>query len=292
MKKKYHISYDYLKEPLLFGQIKLFQIGRLYCMPAAVIREHVHMDWYELTIVTDGKGSVITNGKSVDVGKGDIYLSFPGDFHKITSSEYDPLKYDFFSFSSTDADTDAVFRSISAERSAYNRRVISNPKIGTLVSFAIAEFFEQNPWREKMLELLLEEIVIYLMRDCTDNSRETFQNTLLSKEELCYQIMHLVDTRLYSISNLSFLSEDLGYNYSYLSRIFKQTTGITISSYYQNRRLTAAKLLIDEGRMRFSRIAQMLNFSSPYAFSKAFKNQFGCSPQNYKESRTHKHTTA
>ena len=292
MKKKYHISYNYLKDPLQFGQIKLFQIGRLYCMPAAVIPEHAHMDWYELTIVTDGKGTVTTNGKAAEVGKGDIYLSFPGDFHKIVSSTYDPLKYDFFSFSSTDRDVDDVFKGISAERSAHDCRIISDSKIATLVSFTIAEFFEQNPWREEMLELLLAEIVIYLMRDCTDNSRETFQNTPLSKEEMCYQIMHLVDTQLYAISSLSFLSEALGYNYSYLSRVFKQTTGTTISGYYQNRRLTAAKLLIDEGRMRFSRIAQMLNFSSPYAFSKAFKQQFGCSPQRYKEARTEKHTAA
>lgn len=283
MKKKYHIIYDYVKEPLLYGSINLFQIGRLYCMPSAVVPEHAHRDWYELTIVTDGNGWVTTNGKSMAVSKGDIYLSFPSDFHKITSSNANPLKYDFFAFSSTNAEVDTIFKRIASENSSFDQRIITDPKIGSFVAFAIAEFYEQNTYKVKMLELLFEQIIILLIRACTVKVKQTFQNHPLSREELCYQIMYLIDTQLFSITNLSFLSDVLGYNYSYLSRIFKQTTGITISDYYQDRRLTAAKQLIEEGRVRFSGIAQMLNFSSQYAFSKAFKNRFGCSPQRYRE---------
>lgn len=270
----------------MFGKTKLFQLGRLYCMPGAVIKEHVHLDWYELTIVTDGKGLVTTNGRSVEVKKGDIYFSFPGDFHKITSSETAPLKYDFFSFASIDADIDGAFRKISSERSRFDQRLLSDDKIGDLVSLAIAEFFESDAYRERVLELVLEEIILFLLRACRLEKKEAFQKHPRSTEELCYQIMYLIDSRLYSVSNLSFLGEELGYNYAYLSKIFRQTTGTTISDYYQNRRLTAAKLLIEEGRVSFSRIAQMLNFSSLYAFSKAFKNRFGYAPKSYRETVT------
>lgn len=284
MDKLYHIDYTYLREPLLFGNIKLFQIGRRYCAPSAVIQEHVHMNWYELTIVTDGKGWVTTNGQAVEVRKGNIYLSFPGDFHEITSSEQNPLKYDFFTFSSIDPEIDETLKTISIERSRPDLRLIEDSKISQFVAFAIAEFCEENTYRAKMLELLSGEIVILLMRSCIVKDKKSFHISPIFKEELCYQIMHLIDTNLYSVSKLSFLSDALGYNYSYLSRIFKETTGTTISDYYQNRRLTAAKLLIEEGRIRFSKIAQMLNFSSQYAFSKAFKNHFGCSPQKYQET--------
>lgn len=286
MKKKYHISYDYVEEPILYGKIKLFQIGRLYCMPSAVVPEHTHNDWYELTIVTDGTGWVTTNGESLPVSKGDIYLSFPEDVHKITSSKADPLKYDFFSFCCTEKETDGIFKKIAIEKSRFDQRIIVDPQIEAFIAVAIAEFYEQNAYKQKMLELLFEQIVILLIRICTVKGKHTFQKHILSKEELCYQIMYLIDTQLYSITNLSFLSDILGYNYSYLSRLFRQMTGITISGYYQDRRLTVAKQLIEEGRVRFNGIAQMLNFSSQYAFSKAFKNRFGCSPQRYKENRT------
>ena len=253
-------------------------------MPGAVIGEHVHMNWYELTIVTDGTGWVSTNGHSLEVKKGDIHLSLPGDFHKLVSSEDKPLKYDFFTFASLDPEIPEAFQKVASDRSRHDRRILTEGRIGSFVSLAIGEFMESNAYRERMLGLLLEETVIFLLRACSFETKRSFQEQPLSLEELCYQIMSLIDTRLYSITNLSFLGEALGYNYSYLSKIFRQTTGITISDYYQNRRLTAAKLLIGEGRVNFVRIAQMLNFSSLYAFSKAFRNRFGMSPRTYRDS--------
>ena len=286
MDKKYHISYDYFIVPNLFDKIYLFQLGRLYCKPGAIIPEHPHVEWFELTIVTEGKGQIFTDGNPMDVSKGDIYISFPDDYHKIVSSDTEPLKYDFFSFKCEDTSLKEALEELVLERKSFDMRIIKSPEISYFVSSAIAEFYGDAEYRERMLCLLFEEIVLSLLRKCKqskDENKKTFKNSVLTTEELCYQIMRFIDNRLYSINTLSDLSEEMGYQYAYLSHIFKECTGNTISDYYQNRRLTTAKMLIEEGRVNFSLIAQMLNYSSLYSFSRAFKKRFGISPKEFKE---------
>lgn len=96
--------------------------------------------------------------------------------------------------------------------------------------------------------------------------------------------MHYIDTHIYSIKNLSCLSERFSYNYSYLSDLFKKCTGNTIANYYQTRRLETAKLLINSGELKITSIAERLNYSSLYTFSKAFKKKYGLSPRDYIKS--------
>ena len=100
---KYYLTYTSMKNPVCYKNTMLIQLGRLYCLPTTVIEKHVHLDWYELTIVTSGEGTVITNGVSTKVSVGDIYLSYPGDFHEIFTSDTNPLKYDFFAFNTKNA---------------------------------------------------------------------------------------------------------------------------------------------------------------------------------------------
>jgi mannose-6-phosphate isomerase-like protein (cupin superfamily) len=91
----YHLNNNY-EEPLQFGETLLIQIGRRFCETGEVIPTHAHRDWFELTIVTKGTGTIITNGKATQVKGGDIYLSFPCDLHEI-HADCNRLEYDFFS---------------------------------------------------------------------------------------------------------------------------------------------------------------------------------------------------
>ena len=273
---KFHIDHHYSDEPICYGNTLFIQLGRLYCSPSAKIGKHAHANIYELTIVTGGEGIVTTNDYPVTVKKGDIYLSFPGDFHEITSSETNPLKYDFFAFNTKNECLKQEIKSIVSTVRSYPQRVFRDESVNITVSNAI-----------EILALLFEEILYYTVRNFkTDKPRRQSKYTI-SADELCYQIMHYIDTHIYTIDNLSVLSEKLSYNYSYLSDIFKKNTGNTIADYYQTRRHDTAALLIEEKRLSVSKIAEMLRYSSPYSFSKAFKNKYGVSPKSYsKEKKT------
>ena len=73
-------------------------------------------------------------------------------------------------------------------------------------------------------------------------------------------------------------AEKFNYNYSYLSSLFRSTTGRTLSDYYKTARLKAARTLVRENKLTVSKIAEMLNYSSVYVLSRAYKAEFGVPP--------------
>ena len=280
MKPRYHFVKDYQDVEFNLKDISLIQLGRRYCSHEEIIPTHTHKDFYELTIVTSGEGNVISNGKTFPVKAGDMHLSIPYDIHQIIASSNSELEYDFFAFRVLNDELYSELKKISNDPTIINSRTFVDNKISELISNAISELSTEKPYGEKLLENIFSQIVIYLIRDFNKPTLEKVKYT--QSEILCYQIMNYIDTHIYSLKKLDDLAAITNYSYGYLSAIFKKTTSNTLSDYYHKKKLDAARLLILENKYKIIEIAEMLNYSSVYSFSKAFTKRFGISPRNYK----------
>ena len=246
--KHYYLNKNYITDPIAFGSFRLFQIGRLYCTAQTVVDKHAHIDWFELTIVTGGKGTVITNDVEIPVRPGDIYLSFPCDFHAIRSDKNEPLRYDFFSFKTEDVSFSEELGHIIETHIRPDRRTIRDDVIASLVSGAIAELDRDDKYVDEMIEASFTQILIRLLRAFSSNrDSEHARSGATEAEALCYRLMNYIDTHIYTITSLEELAEATNYNYSYLSSLFHKTTSGMLTDYYRRRRLETSRLLIDEG---------------------------------------------
>lgn len=281
-KKRYHLDLSYVKEPLCFGETRLVQIGRLHCSEGMEIPVHSHLNWFELTVVTDGCGTVFTNGVAVPVGRGDIYLSFPGDFHAIRSDEADPLKYDFFAFQTVSPTLCEELEALTHVAASAVRRVFRDERVRYLVADAIAEASDGGAFSEQIMTAAFAQILLYVIRDFRTLVPPRHATGVGKQEELCYRMMHYIDTHIYTMQGLTDLAQAMNYNYSYLSDLFCKVTSDTLLHYYRTRRLEAAKLLLSEGRLTVGEIADLLHYASVYTFSRAFKEAYGTSPARFK----------
>ena len=281
----FHIDKVFGAEEKFFDGIFLRQIGRLYCKGNTEVTEHMQPpSLYELTVVTGGEGTIYTNGVGTKVTRGDIYVSFPLDAHKIISNSENPLKYDFFSFSLKESELKSELKRISREYHSPLSRIIKDERIKPLVSNAIAELDSDSFQSQELLSALFKQIVIYTLRAFRNITPETPYSDASQNEVLCYKLMNYIDTHIYSMKNLSDLAETTDYSYGYLSTIFKKTTKTSLLSYYQRKKLDVARLLILEKKRTITEISEMLNYSSVYALSKAFSKQYGMSPRAYQAS--------
>ena len=283
MEKRFHLDKFYLSDPLRLGDWRLFQIGRLFCTEQTVIEKHPHLGWFELTIVTEGRGVVETNDVPVCVGRGDIYLSFPFDFHRIESDRREPLKYDFFSFRTEDPLLSGELERITRDFQPADRRVIRDEKIAYLIGNAIAETEGGGLYASEALQAIFRQAVIYLVRDFREVQVPVRPSSVTRAEEICFRIMHYIDTHLYTMKNLEELAEVTNYSYVYLSHLFTRVTSNSLSHYFRERRLEAARLLLLEGKLQVGEIAELLNYSSVYNFSRSFKERYGVSPRLYRQ---------
>ena len=285
VKKHYHLNKSYITQPPAFGETRLFQIGRLHCAAGMEVPIHTHLNWFELTIVNDGAGTVLTNGVSVPVQRGDIYLSFPGDFHGILSDTLHPLKYDFFAFNTDNPVLAKELEELMANAMPAAQRVFSDERVRYLVADAIAEVNSEGAYAERILTAAFEQILLYVLRDFRTISEPRHATSVGKQEELCYRMMHYIDTHIYTMQSLSELADAMCYNYSYLSDLFCRVTSDTLLHYYRGRRLEAAKLLLAEGRLSVGEIAELLHYASIYTFSRAFKEAYGVSPARHRRTQ-------
>ena len=283
MENRYHLSKNYFQSPLVFEGVSVSQIGRMYCREGAVISEHRHTDLYELTVVTGGKGMVSADGVAMPVHRGDIYLTFPGDLHRIESDMDDPLKYDFIAFQPCAERFQAEMKRLSDTYHSPHMRVFEEAHIGRLVSEAIGELDGGQLLAQEVLTTIFWQILLYLVRALEQRTLYPTRGSVTHAEELCYQIMNYIDTHMGSMQDLNELAKTTGYSYGYLSMLFKQTTKQTLSHYYQEKRMNAARMMILENRLRLSEIAEALGYSSAYALSKAFRAGTGVSPREYRK---------
>ena len=83
---------------------------------------------------------------------------------------------------------------------------------------------------------------------------------------------------------VSDVADHVGFSRSYLSRKFKREIGFELSMFIKQCKLEEAKDLLAYSNKSISEISNYLCFSSQSHFQRAFKDQFGITPQAYRKS--------
>lgn len=95
------------------------------------------------------------------------------------------------------------------------------------------------------------------------------------------RLVHYRDNQ--SVNNLSdYLQQELHMEYSSLSKLFSEVTGMTIERYYIEQRIERVKELLTYGELTLTQIAFQLHYSSVAYLSSQFKMVTGMTPSAYK----------
>lgn len=121
---------------------------------------------------------------------------------------------------------------------------------------------------------MLTTLIAQLVRDNYPRCFEEHER--LSVEQ---QIKDYIDACQGFKMNLDDFSEQFSYNKFYMEKRFKESFGIGIIEYRNNKKLEYAVKLLET--VSVTKAAEELGYGSVYSFSRAFKNFHGCSPQNY-----------
>ena len=93
---------------------------------------------------------------------------------------------------------------------------------------------------------------------------------------------HIDDTEF----DIPALCKEVGVGRSLLYTKFKALTGMTPNNFLLNYRLKhAATLLKQYPDLPIAEVSDRSGFNAPVYFSRCFKNQFGCTPQNYRKEK-------
>jgi AraC-like DNA-binding protein len=115
----------------------------------------------------------------------------------------------------------------------------------------------------------------------SDDSELFCERTKRVGRERIVRVQAILSADLENPPSLAELGRKVGCSPFYLSRVFRQETGITLSAWLRRIRMERAAELLRAGEANVTEAAMTVGYSSLSHFSKAFAVTFGCCPCLY-----------
>ena len=153
--------------------------------------------------------------------------------------------------------------------------------LASFISSLSSKAFSKNNYSDALLSLKFEEIMLYLLNKY-DTKFEYYLHSLISNETSSFKntIENNVDSNL-KIEEIAFLCN---MSLSTFKRHFTAAYNEPPGKWFQDKRLTKAKNLLQEGNLTPSDIYLNVGYNNLSNFSIAFKNKFGISPTDITNS--------
>ena len=140
-----------------------------------------------------------------------------------------------------------------------------------------------QPEQKEQLKVELKEAGLLLMDDKKNVLVEKIKNAII-------ELVHYTDDQI-KVNLSDFLSENLGYNYTYLANLFSEEKGITIEKFYLNHKIERVKELIIYDELNLSEIAWKMHYSSIAHLSNQFRKFTGLTPTQFKMLKINRRDT-
>lgn len=108
---------------------------------------------------------------------------------------------------------------------------------------------------------------------------------MMSKDPVLDRIFAFVEENLREELTRERIAEYVHFHPVYLSRYFKQRTGMTLSQFIHNHRIETAKSLLARPELNVGQVVHLLGWCHPSHFTRSFKKATGLSPYEFRKSK-------
>ncbi len=228
---------------------------------------HLHTS-FELIAALSGQIEVVLDGNKNIIKEGDALLVFPNQIHSVFDKGTTHL---FLIFSPEIVKTYTA--QISGKIPKNSLFTPSKPLLKSLCTLK-----ENSPIIEKMG-------VLYTLCAEFDKGAEYTVRKKDSNNTL-YSIFEFVEQNYNKDPSLAALSSALGFSYSYLSRYFKKTVGISYKSYVNRFKISKASYLLETTDMSVLDCALECGYESLRSFNRNFFHVFNITPTEYRTRKS------
>lgn len=208
--------------------------------------------------VESGCGTLYINRKAYHLNAGDTFVIRRGEDATYVADSEKPWTYTWIGFNGVRADLLFMLETPVVKCSSYPFELIRRIP-------------EKAARREEFAAAAGLMIIAEILCDTSE------------KTDYVTEARHIIETMYMEKLSVAEIAQRLGLDRKYLSRIFHERTGMTVMDYIIKTRMEAARRLIAEDGMSVSRTAELVGYSDPFYFSKAFKAFYGFPPSSARD---------
>ena len=229
----------------------------------------------EILYFLNGECSIINGTEEFKVNKGDIFVVNSEDIHGVIFDkmrcEYIVIHLDNIFCESMGFNTNDV----------YFVKKIHNKEIESLILNAHKENQQKKEYYKESIKLSILSVLLILFRDYVIKDTKEYKTS--NKVKLTKKIIKYIKKHFNKALTIEEIENHCRYSRFYISRVFKEITGVTIMSYLNQVRTQKAKSLLQNSNLNISEVASQCGFISQSYFGKIFKKYENMSPIEYKK---------
>jgi len=249
-------------------------------------------DFWEMVYVDSGVVLAKTDTACHILTQGNVIFHKPMEFHALEATNNKPHNIIVFTFSCSSPEmsffedkifsvtgrqkrilahfTEEMIDCFGKDFELENRAVIAENNFGSMQA-GIAHF---------------EIFLLELIREHSGESApaKAYSPTKNTAGVFTHAVKEYLEEMVEYPLTLNHICDRFNVSKSYLCRIFKEETGHSVMDYYINLKIGRAKVLIREGNLNLTQIAEKLGYSGIHHFSRIFKERENMSPGSYAKS--------
>jgi len=251
--------------------------GHQKCPPGYTYDQKIPNE-YHLHFVLSGKGTLMINGKTYHIKKGNVFLISKGISINYNADTEDPWEYMWVTIDGEKAADYLEHAGFSTD----NPVVVSTIPISTYLP-TIEKILDSNTLtfaneirRVGYLYELLSTLIDAQNTTRCKERRYDYPSEIYVAHALQYISSDYANVKVNDIANY------IGINRSYLTCIFKKELHVSPQEYLITYRFQKAAEMVKATNLSIQDIATQVGYESPFTFSKMFKSIYGVSPKNYR----------
>ncbi|MCB2305388.1 AraC family transcriptional regulator [Clostridium estertheticum] len=274
---------DHDKIEKAFEITKIKQVGNV-----SMKTNHYHDD-YEIYYLLDGKRHYFIKDKVYDIKKGDLVFVKKNEIHKTfdAGAPYHQrilitFKKSYLNNILVEAKNYDLLSCFHGNTNVLRLKIDEQKSIESLLSKMLYEDTHQVDSSSIYLKIMLTEFLILVERLLKNAPSYHIETTNLTHKRIS-EIITYINKNYVENLTLDFLSKRFFISTYYLSRTFKNVTGLNLNQYVNTIRIKAAQKLLFSAELNITNISEEVGYRSITHFGRVFKSITGVSPLKYKK---------
>ena len=249
---------------------------------------HRH-DYLEFSLVIDGYGTEMINGKEHKMEPGTFTFILPYQIHEISSAKNSALVLFNCIFDLGLLHHIGLQNSL-IESNEYNLdpfiKIESEhfSKMENILKEMLEEYKKNNPYRDILLKAKLAEILVLFERLRHKKHSPIVLNGKTTKKGIIWNVIQYIHTHYHDDITLTHLANKFHVSVPYLSELFKEQLGQNFVHFLHEVRIRHACSLLISTTIPVTDIALEVGYRSFQTFSRVFRKQKKLTPTAYRKT--------
>lgn len=232
--------------------------------------ERKKSEYYVLEYVLSGVGHIVCNDKTYIVKKDDLYILEEGSGHSYWADKDDPYEKIWINIHSS------IIKDVLNAYGLSGKTVFKNSNCKSLFN-ELLQLSKTTIFNEEICYDAAVIVFKILSRLAQNEQNVQYASTIAKYTKI------FLDENVYGNITVDAIAKNLLVSKAQVISEFKKYYGSTPYAYYIEKKIEAAKQILETTSSRIGEISEVLGFGEQNYFSNLFKKKIGISPEAYRK---------